>query len=128
VSTPGCEVKISNGGWITALNGDQGTFGGNAKVSLSGATSGQQQYQDHGPLTTLRFKATTVTTVICSDDRRTAELYGRGTVDGAGDYDYRIKLTDAGEPGTDDQYGILIPAVGYASGDQTLEGGNVQIR
>jgi hypothetical protein len=128
VSTPGCEIKINNGGWIVAMNGDVGTFGGNAKVSLSGATSGQQEYQDHGPLEPLNFKATSVTAVVCSDNRTTAEIYGTGTVDGAGSYEYRIKLTDNGEPGTSDLYGIIIPGAGYASGDQTLEGGNVQIR
>jgi hypothetical protein len=127
VSTPGCEVKISDGGRITALNTDKATFGGNAKVALSGATSGQQQYQDHGPMQALMFKALTVDAVICSDDRTSAELYGRGTVDGSGDYEYRIRLTDNGEPGTDDVYGILIPGVGYYSGEQTLEGGNIQI-
>jgi hypothetical protein len=128
VSTPGCEIKINDGGWITALNTDQGTFGGNAKVSLSGATSGQQQYQDHGPLQALNFKATTVQTVICSDDRTSAQIFGRGTVDGSGDFEYRITLHDGGEPGTADTYGILIPLVPYDSGDQTLQGGNVQIR
>jgi hypothetical protein len=128
VSTPGCEIKINNGGSISALNGDKATFGGNAKVSLSGATSGQQLYQDHGPVQPLTFKATTVEAVVCSDDRTEAEIHGTGTVDGAGSYEYRIKLKDAGEPGTDDMYGILIPGVLYASGDRQLEGGNVQIR
>src|SRR6185295_9857019 len=46
LSTPGCEIKISDGGWIIAVNGDVGTFGGNAKVSLSGVSSGQQEYHD----------------------------------------------------------------------------------
>jgi hypothetical protein len=128
VSTPGCEIKINNGGWITALNSDRGSFGGNARVTESGATSGQQQYQDHGPLQPLNFKATTVQAVICTDARDSAEIYGVGTVDGMGSYEYQIKLTDAGEPGTEDMYGITIPGVGYASGDQMLEGGNVQIR
>jgi hypothetical protein len=128
VSTPGCEIKINDGGWIVALNGDQGTFGGNAKVSMSGATSGQQEYQDHGPVQPLNFKATTVQAVICNEERTSAEIYGVGTVDGTDSYEYQIKLTDEGEPGTDDMYGILIPGVGYASGDQPLEGGNVQIR
>jgi hypothetical protein len=128
VSTPGCELKISNGGWIIAANTDQATFGGNAKVSLSGATSGQQEFQDHGPVQPLNFKATSVTTVVCSDDRKSADIYGNGTVNGAGSFEYRISLTDNGEPGTTDKYGIIIPGVGYASGDQTLKGGNVQIR
>jgi hypothetical protein len=128
LSTPGCEIKISDGGSITAMNTDKATFGGNAKVSLSGATSGQQTYQDHGPFQALTFKALTVQAVICSDDRTSAELYGTGSVDGAGSFEYRIKLVDNGEPGTSDTYGITIPGVGYASGDQTLDGGNIQIR
>jgi len=128
VSTPGCELKISNGGWITAANTDEATFGGNAKVSLSGATSGQQEYQDHGPVQPMNFKASTVSTVVCSDDRKTAEIYGTATVDGAGSFDYRIVLTDNGEPGSSDRYSILVPGVGYASGDQILRGGNIQIR
>jgi hypothetical protein len=127
VSTPGCEIKINNGGWIIATNGDQGTFGGNAKVSLAGEASGQQEYQDHGPVQALHFKATSVAAVTCGDDRRSADIYGTGTIDGVGAFEYRISLQDAGEPGTGDHYRILIPAV-YDSGDQTLRGGNVQIR
>ncbi|MBI2466589.1 MAG: hypothetical protein HYV62_02015 [Candidatus Rokubacteria bacterium] len=41
---------------------------------------------------------------------------------------YRINVQDLGEPGAgQDTYGILLQT-GYSSGDQTLEGGNVQIR
>jgi hypothetical protein len=32
MSTPHCEVKITNGGWIISTNGDKSSFGGNAKV------------------------------------------------------------------------------------------------
>lgn len=128
VSTPGCEVKISDGGTITALNTDKATFGGNAKVSESGQASGQQEYQDHGPIQPLNVKALTVAAVICDEDAMTAELFGRASVDGSGAFEYRIRLKDAGEPGTDDMYGIIVPEVGYASGDQQLEGGNIQIR
>jgi hypothetical protein len=127
VSTPNCEIKISDGGHITPLNGDYATFGGNAKVSSSGTSTGQQTYQDHGPLTPMNVKALTVDEVICSDDRTTAELAGTASVDGEGEYEYRIKLHDGGEPGTDDTYGIFIPALLYNSGDRPLEGGNVQI-
>jgi len=128
VSTPGCELKITNGGWITAANTDQATLGGNAKVSLSGVTSGQQEYQDHGPVQALNFKATSVDAVVCNDARTSADIYGFGTVNGAGSFQYEISLTDNGEPGTSDRYSILIPGVGYASGDQQLQGGNIQIR
>jgi hypothetical protein len=128
VSTPGCEITINNGGSIIALNTDVATFGGSVKVSASGVSSGNEEYQDHGPTQPLNFKALTVNAVICSDDRTSAEIYGTGSVDASGEYEYRIKVTDNGEPGTSDKYGILIPGVFYASGDQTLAGGNVQIR
>jgi len=127
-STPNCEIKISNGGWIVADNGDQATFGGNAKVDAGGDASGQQEYQDHGPAQAINFKATSVAAVLCSSDRTSAEIYGSGTVNGLGAFAYQINLADNGEPGTSDHYSIVIPGAGYASGDQTLQGGNVQIR
>ena len=128
VSTPGCELKINDGGWIIALNGDQGTFGGNAKVSLDGVATGQQEYHDHGPLQPLTANTIDVEAVVCSNDRTQASLFGQTTVNGTGEYEYRIDLTDMGEPGVNDTYEILIPGVPYASGTQKLGGGNVQIR
>jgi hypothetical protein len=128
VSTPGCEITINNGGRITALNTDTATFGGIARVSSSGVTSGNEEYQDHGPIQPMNVNALTVEAVICSDDRTSAEIYGQASVDGDGEYEYRIRVHDGGEPGTDDTYGIFIPGVLYNSGEQQLEGGNVQIR
>ena len=128
LSTPGCELKINDGGWIVALNTDQATFGGNAKVSSSGVSTGQQEYQDHGPIQPLNFKAIDVTAVTCSSDRRQASIFGHATVNGAGSFEYQIDLTDNGEPGINDMYRILIPGVAYESGAQRLQGGNIQIR
>jgi hypothetical protein len=127
-STPGCEVKISDGGWIVALNTDVATFGGNAKVSLSGVSTGQQEYHDHGPAQALTVNTIDVQAVVCSADRTEASLFGTATVDGAGSFEYEIDLKDAGEPGTDDMYRILVPGVAYESGLQKLQGGNIQIR
>ncbi len=129
VSTIGCEVSLNDGGWITALNGDQGSFGGNAKVDGSSVTSGQQEYQDHGPLQAANVKATTVDAVICDESAGTAEIYGTATVNGAGSYEYRIRVKDGG-PGNDpgDRYGIIVPGIAYDSGDQPLGGGNINIR
>ena len=39
---------------------------------------------------------------------------------------FRIDVTDQGEPGTNDTYGITM-SDGYVSGQQRLQGGNVQI-
>lgn len=47
--------------------------------------------------------------------------------DGAGSFFFQIHVRDEAEPGAGaDVYAILI-GNGYASGDQTLEAGNVQI-
>jgi Bacterial Ig-like domain (group 1) len=127
VSTPGCEVKITNGGWIVALNGDRASFGGNAKVDLDGNVSGQEQYTDHGPADPLKVHSLNVLAVVCSADRRQASVYGQARIDGTGSHYYRIQVVDLGEPGTSDRYGILLDT-GYYSGDQQLQGGNVQIR
>jgi hypothetical protein len=128
LSTPGCELKINDGGSIIAFNGDLATFGGNAKVSLSGDATGQQEYHDHGPLQPHTVNTIDVRAVMCSDDRTRASLFGSATVDGAGPFEYQIDLEDNGEPGTSDKYRIFIPGVAYESGLQTLRGGNVQIR
>ena len=128
LSTAGCEISINDGGRIIALNTDIATFGGNAKVSADGTVRGQQEYQDHGPLQPLNVHTLDVQTVLCSDDSTEASLFGNATVDGTGSHPYRIDLKDAGEPGSDDKYGIFVPSAGYNSGLQTLRGGNVQIR
>jgi len=126
VTTPLCEIKISNGGRITALNGDKATFGGNARSSASGQTSGQQTYQDHGPAQDMTVKSINVLAIVCESFMQ-ASIYGQATINGSGSFFYRINVKDAGEPGVGvDTYWILLQN-GYDSGQQTLEGGNVQI-
>ena len=128
LSTPNCELKINDGGWIVALNTDVGTFGGNAKVSSSGIATGNQEYHDHGPLQPITVNTIDVQAVACSSDRTQASIFGRTTVDGSGSFEYEIDLQDNGEPGVNDMYRIFIPGIVYDSGLQTLQGGNVQIR
>jgi hypothetical protein len=124
-TTPLC--KINNGGRITAMNGDKATFGGDAKSSETGATQGQQEYQDHGPAQRLNMHSISVLAIVCDGSGEEASIYGDATIDGVGVYAYRIKVRDRGEPGAGrDTYWILL-GNGYTSGDQTLEGGNVQI-
>jgi hypothetical protein len=128
VSTPGCEVIITNGGWIIALNGDRASFGGNAKVTAEGDVSGQEQYQDHGPADPMNVHSLNVLAIVCSADRKQASVYGQARIDGAGSHFYRIQVTDLAEPGVGkDTYGILLDTA-YYSGEKILQGGNVQIR
>ena len=122
-STPGCTV--TDGGRITAANGDKATFGSIATVSASGTPSGAQQYQDHGAAADLNVHSTAVLAVVCSGN--TASVFGTATINGSGSYNYRIDLTDNDEPGVGaDKYRIRL-STGYDSGEQTLIGGNIQL-
>ena len=127
MTTPICEIFIADGGRITALNGDKATFGGNARSSATGQTSGQQVYQDQGPAQALTVKSLSVLAIVCEGTTQ-ASIYGQATINGSGSFFYRINVKDVGEPGVGrDTYWILLQN-GYNSGQQTLEGGNVQIR
>ena len=124
VSTPGCEVKITNGGWIIANNGDRASFGGNAKVDADGNVSGNEEYQDHGPAQPMNLHGN-VLAILCHSATE-ATIYGQATIDGSGSHFYRIKVKDLAEPGKGmDTYEML--TTGYYSGDKILQGGNVQI-
>jgi hypothetical protein len=126
VSTPLCEVTITNGGRITAANGDRATFGGVAMADGEGDASGNEEYQDHGPVQPMNLHGT-VLVVVCDEDETRATIFGTATVDGMGSFMYRLIVEDNGEPGVGtDKYWILV-SNGYDSGNQTLRGGNVQI-
>ncbi len=119
-STEGC--KVTYGGHITAANGDPASFGGNAKAPAKG----QEQFQDHGPAADMNVHSIDVQAVVCSRDGTSASIFGTATIDGAGSFDYRIDLQDLGEPGTSDTYRLRL-SNGYDTGEQVLDGGNVQI-
>jgi hypothetical protein len=117
---------VTGGGQMTAANGDRGTFGGNAQ-SKDGVARGNLQYQDHGPAQPMKVKSVNVRAVVC-DGPTQAIIFGEADVNGSGAVSYRITVKDVGEPGKGrDTYWILL-SNGYSSGEQTLEGGNVQIR
>ena len=123
-STPLCEV--TSAGWIIAANGDRASFGGHAKANESGETQGQQEYRDHGPVERLKMHSINVLAIVCDGTGR-ASLFGQATRNGSGLVNYRINVQDLSEPGRDqDTYWLLMD--GYNSGEQTLRGGNIQIR
>jgi hypothetical protein len=127
MSTPLCTTDITNGGWITAKNGDKASFGGNAMADSAGNASGQEEYQDHGPVQPITVNSIAVSSVYCTQDRTKATILGTATVNGSGMYEYEIDLTDNGQSGANDMYRMFIPGIGYDSGEQTLGGGNITI-
>jgi Mg-chelatase subunit ChlD len=121
-STAGC--KVTNGGRITAKNGDKATFGGNA---VADGLSGEEEYQDHGPAQAMNVHSIDITAVVCNAAGTSASIFGTATVNGGGSFDFRIDVADNGEPGRNDTYRIRLSNA-YDSGVQTLSaGGNVQI-
>ena len=64
---------------------------------------------------------------MCSDDGKSASIFGTATVNGSGSFDYRIDVTDNDEPGAgSDTYRIRL-SNGYDSGKRVLAGGNIQL-
>ncbi|HKG96471.1 MAG TPA: SBBP repeat-containing protein, partial [Pyrinomonadaceae bacterium] len=123
-TTPLCE--ITNGGWIIAENGDRASFGGHVKANESGETGGQQQYQDHGPAQRLNMHSINVLAIVCDGSTR-ASIFGQATINGLGLVNYRINVQDVGGPGKgQNTYQLIMDD--YNSGEQTLGGGNIQIR
>jgi hypothetical protein len=126
-STAFCEVTINVGGSIIAVNGDVASFSGNAKVSADGlSVQGHEHYRDQGPVQPRDVDSIALLAATCSNDLTTATIFGTATIDGSGTFVFRIDVIDNGEPGTNDFYGIIM-SDGYASGQQQLRSGNVQI-
>jgi hypothetical protein len=133
------DCKVTYGGRIATADGDKATFGG---VAHGADAKGQEEYQDHGPVTDINVHSIDVQAVVCdggviigiasragTDAGSTstqASIFGTATINGSGSFDYQIDLTDAGEPGVSDTYRIWL-SNGYDSGEQVLVGGNVQI-
>lgn len=119
-----CDVSLD--GSIVTAGGDKATFGGSAKLKGT-SVQGNQQYDDKGPAQPRKVKSIEQTAINCSADRRSARIFGTARIDGSGTFVFRIDVTDAGEPGTSDSYGIRL-SDGYFSGQPPLSGGNIQIR
>jgi len=126
VSTPGCDVTITDGGWIIADNGDKANFGGNAHIPATGPPYGQEQYQDHGPAVTMDVNSISILAVVCNTDLPLADIYGTATINGAGSFAFRIEVQDLDSLGLTDTYWIIL-SNGYDSGPHALGGGDVQI-
>ena len=74
----------------------------------------------------LNMNSINILAVVCDGATR-ASIFGQATINGSGAFNFRINVQDLGEPGRgQDTYWLLMD--GYDSGEQTLRGGNIQIR
>jgi hypothetical protein len=120
--------SVTQGGRITAANGDKATFGGSARSDAAGNVKGQEHYRDHGPAQPQSVNSIRILAVTCNTARTRATILGEATIDGSGPHAFTIDVQDLGEPGKgNDTYRIVLDT-GYDSGVQPLEGGNVQIQ
>jgi hypothetical protein len=92
-----------------------------ARAANAETSSGNLTYQDHG-LQDRTVKSTAVTSVTVSGN--CAQIIGRATVNGSGDFGFQVQVCDNGEPGTNDTFFIIMD--GYTA-TGTLRGGNIQI-
>ena len=98
VTTPLCQATITDGGRITANNGDRATFGGNANdaagrqgpAAVSGPwarhTTERELDRNPGPR--------------CNQQRTQARSSARATIGGQGSHLFRIDVQDLAEPGS----------------------------
>ncbi len=85
--------------------------------------TGNLQYNDHRP-SGLELHTSMIEAIWIEGD--VAFIWGQVQVDGSLQR-FRLRLVDAGEPGTDDRYELTL-AGGYKAGfGETLSGGNIQI-
>jgi hypothetical protein len=111
---------VTGGGWIRLPGGGKGTFGVAGGIK-NGSLWGHLEYIDHdnGPkVHGTGVTAYTVTGPFSREIKGTADINGSpGT--------YRVRVTDNGEPGTNDVFDIWL-STGYARSN-TLGGGNIQL-
>ncbi len=123
--------SITGGGWfINVINGDghKITFGLNALPTSDGA-KGQFLLIDHGSKTRMRGTIDSMwLTEPTGDPPWRADFSGEGSIDGV-EVDYRVLITDRGEPGfgTGDIIKITIDEVFPPAYFGVLGGGNLKI-
>ena len=126
----------TGGGWINP-DGDstlpsteeKASFGFVAKYSKKKGATGNLEFQYQ--LEGINLKSTTIDWV--GINSTSAEFQGTGTLNGEGVYTFRVRVTDNGEPGTEDHFDIKIWEGTDTEADpvhrakNTLAGGNIVI-
>lgn len=115
------DCKITGGGKVALPNGATGHFNNNVHTPPD-----VRVFFKVGDALDFSLVSRELVGVDCSEDRRAASIFGVATIADSGTFEFRIDVTDAGEPPFHDTYRIRIDN-GYDSGVQTLTEGNIQI-
>jgi hypothetical protein len=116
-------AKVTGGGSIPVTDG-KATFGLTAMADAAGTPKGQFTYQDR--VQNESVKSTSITAVVVEANNTCAQIFGTATVNGAGPFDFRLRVCDFGEPGKGSDTFEIIVTDGYTRGG-TLSGGNIKI-
>ncbi|HEX2641172.1 MAG TPA: post-COAP-1 domain-containing protein, partial [Pyrinomonadaceae bacterium] len=106
-------------------------FGLNVKYLKNGKPQGSVLYMEHCSTGDTKLKGNVMQSV--SIVGRTAVIIGKGPLNGVGNYGFRINVTDNGEPGSSDLFGLQITAPngsvvpGYNFAPRTIDAGNIQV-
>jgi hypothetical protein len=123
---------VTGGGRVS--NPDTGctaNFGLNVKYLKNGKPQGSVLYMEHCSTGDTKLKGNVMQSV--SIVGRTAVIIGKGPLNGVGNYGFRINVTDNGEPGSSDLFGLQITAPngsvvpGYNFAPRTIDAGNIQV-
>jgi hypothetical protein len=119
-SSPG---QVTGGGHVlNAVDGEEVAFGFNAKSDTNGL-KGNCTVVDKAPARNVKIKCLTVDTLVQFGN--SATIFGQAEMDGV-TVDYRIDVTDNGEPGGGGDTFAIQTSSGYSAGG-TLDNGNVQV-
>jgi len=121
---------VSGGGMIIR-NGVIANFGFNVKYKKNSSPQGQVIYIEHRATGDITVKGNVMLSLVIVGN--TAVFNGKGPVNGVGNYSFRVRAIDNGEPGTTDQFGLeLTNPSGVIVSDMTfapmvIAGGNIQV-
>jgi hypothetical protein len=120
--------KVTGGGWITgAPSGVKGTFGVSGGVRR-GAFWGHLTYIDHG--TGMKVESTAVTGFQVDPSDSTARIISYAVTINGVSGTATVRVSDRGEPGTNDTFEIALSNGYHAAGDlggSRPGGGNIQV-
>ena len=115
-------AKVTGGGSIS-VTGGTATFGMVEMTKKDGVPKGHVTFHDHA--LGKELKSTVITSLVI--DGAKATIFGKGTINGVGEFDFMIVVEDLGEPGSGVDKFLIEISDGYNAGGTVLAGGNIQI-
>lgn len=121
---------VTGGGTITR-SGVLANFGVNAKFLPNNKIQGSFNYVEHRPSGDVKLNADSIQSL--SIVNGTAVIVGKASLNGVGNYGFRLTIVDNGEPGTNDQFGLEVSAPNGSPVNDlkftklTITSGNIQV-